>query len=72
MLMSRGQGNETGTERNIGPRCGNRIYAVLITPHHAKYFAHDLTRQAMNGMDRMSMPLFDAAVDLNPHHEESR
>ena len=42
-----------------------------LTPHHAKYFAHDLTRRATSGMDRLSMALFDAAVDLNPHQIES-
>jgi SNF2 family DNA or RNA helicase len=40
---------------------------MSLTPHHAKYFAHDLTRRAASGMDRLSMALFDAAVDLNPH-----
>ena len=42
-----------------------------LTPHHAKYFAHDLTRRAVVGMDRLSMSLFDAAVDLNPHQIEA-
>ena len=42
-----------------------------LTPHHAKYFAHDLTRRATSGMDRLSMSLFDAAVDLNPHQIEA-
>ena len=42
-----------------------------LTPYHAKYFAHDLTRRAANGMDRLSMALFDAAVDLNPHQIEA-
>ena len=44
---------------------------LTITPHHAKYFAHDLTRRAASGMDRLSMALFDAAVDLNPHQIEA-
>lgn len=44
---------------------------VMITPYHAKYFAHDLTRRAVSGMDRLSMSLFDAAVDLNPHQIEA-
>src|SRR5215210_8334860 len=43
----------------------------MLTPHHAKYFAHDLTRRAASGMDRLSMSLFDAAVDLNPHQIEA-
>ena len=37
---------------------------MSLTPHHAKYFAHDLTRRATSGMDRLSMAMFDAAVDL--------
>jgi superfamily II DNA or RNA helicase len=44
---------------------------MTITPHQAKYFAHDLTRRASSGMDRLSMALFDAAVDLNPHQIEA-
>jgi len=44
---------------------------MSITLHQSKYFAHDLTRRAANGMDRLSMALFDAAVDLNPHQIES-
>jgi superfamily II DNA or RNA helicase len=44
---------------------------MTLTPHHAKYFAHDLTRRASGGMDRLSMSLFDAAVDLNPHQIEA-
>jgi ERCC4-related helicase len=42
-----------------------------LTPYHAKYYAHDLTRRAATGMDRLSMSLFDAAVDLNPHQIEA-
>ena len=44
---------------------------MSLTPHHAKYFAHDLTRRATSGMDRLSMSLFDAAVDLTPHQIEA-
>lgn len=44
---------------------------MSITPHHAKYYAYDLTRRAASGMDRLSMALFDAAVDLNPHQIEA-
>ena len=43
----------------------------MLTPYHAKYFAHDLTRRAVSGMDRLSMSLFDASVDLNPHQIEA-
>ena len=44
---------------------------MTLTPHHARYYAHDLTRKAVTGMDRLSMSLFDAAVDLNPHQIEA-
>ncbi len=44
---------------------------MSLTPHHAKYFAYDLTRRATTGMDRLSMSLVDAAVDLNPHQIEA-
>ena len=43
----------------------------MVTAHHAKYFAHDLTRRGTGGIDRLSMSLFDAAVDLNPHQIEA-
>ncbi|MGC8560814.1 MAG: SNF2-related protein [Phycisphaerae bacterium] len=40
----------------------------MTTPYHARYFAHELTRQRQpQGIDRLSMALFDASVDLNPH-----
>src|SRR5436190_3971170 len=42
-----------------------------LTPHHAKYFAYELTRRSATGMDRLSMSLFDASVDLNPHQIEA-
>jgi len=44
---------------------------MAITPYHAKYFSHDLTRRSVNGIDRLSMSLFDASVDLNPHQIEA-
>jgi SNF2 family DNA or RNA helicase len=44
---------------------------LSLTPYHAKYFAYDLTRRSTSGMDRLSMALFDAAVDLNPHQIEA-
>ncbi len=44
---------------------------MSLTAYHAKYFAHDLTRRAVVGIDRLSMSLFDAAVDLNPHQIEA-
>lgn len=43
-----------------------------MTEYHSKYFAHEITRQASReGADRLSMALFDANVDLNPHQIEA-
>lgn len=40
----------------------------MISDYHAKYFAHELTRQRRGGgIDRIGQSLFDASVDLNPH-----
>jgi len=45
---------------------------MLLTPHQAKYIAHDLTLQhAGGGIDRLSQALFNASVDLNPHQIEA-
>src|SRR6478735_5397382 len=44
----------------------------MLSAYHAKYFAYDLTKQAPPGaVDQLSMSLFDAAVDLNPHQIEA-
>ncbi len=40
----------------------------MSTSYHAKYYAHDLTKQSSGtDPDRLSRALFDAQVDLNPH-----
>lgn len=40
----------------------------MTTPYHARCFAHELThQQGRRGGDRLSMALFHACVDLNPH-----
>jgi hypothetical protein len=40
----------------------------MSTAYHARYFAHELTRKRPAGdVDRLSMSLFNASVDLNPH-----
>lgn len=43
----------------------------MSTPYHARYFAHELTRQGGEGVERLSRSLFDACVDLNPHQIET-
>src|SRR5216684_1077298 len=41
---------------------------MQITPHQAKYFAHELTKQSpSNSFDKFAATLADAQVDLNPH-----
>lgn len=40
----------------------------MTTSYHAKLWAHQLTRKSSGSdPDRLSMSLFDASVDLNPH-----
>ncbi|GLB59190.1 SNF2-related protein [Cytobacillus sp. NCCP-133] len=44
----------------------------MSTIYHAKYFAHELTRQSTEaGVEKLSRSLFDASVDLNPHQIEA-
>lgn len=41
---------------------------MSITPYHAKYFAHELTkRYSSNSLEKFTASLSDAQVDLNPH-----
>lgn len=41
----------------------------MMTPYHARYFPHELTRQHGPGEgDGLSMAFFDACVELKPHH----
>ena len=44
---------------------------VLLTPHQAKYYSFDLAPPCGYGMDRLSMSLFDAWVQVNPHQIEA-
>lgn len=42
------------------------------TKYHAKYYANELSKKsASNDTDRISMSLFDACVQLNPHQVEA-
>ena len=44
----------------------------MSSVYHAKYFANELTRRsAVDGVAKLSVSLFDAAVDLNPHQIEA-
>lgn len=43
-----------------------------LTPYHAKYFSHELTRQLpSNDIGKFTASLQDAQVDLNPHQVEA-
>lgn len=45
---------------------------MLISPHQACFYAHELTRLgAVGEIDRLSTTLFDSKVDLNPHQVEA-
>lgn len=45
---------------------------VGITPYHAKYYAHELTKHCASGsMEKLDGALVDAQVDLNPHQAEA-
>lgn len=45
---------------------------MRLTPYHAKYFAHELTkRSSSESVDKLLSALSDAQVDLNPHQIEA-
>ncbi len=45
---------------------------MKLTPYHAKYFAHELTkRSSSESVDKLARALSDAQVDLNPHQIEA-
>lgn len=44
---------------------------MKITPYHAKFYAHELSRVGGSGVDRLGRALFDACVELNPHQIEA-
>ena len=44
----------------------------MITPYHAKYFAYELTKRcSSDSLEKLTMSLSDAQVDLNPHQVEA-
>lgn len=44
----------------------------MITPYHAAYFAHELTkRSASDSVEKLAGALVDAQVDLNPHQVDA-
>ena len=47
-------------------------YKTQLTPYHAKYFAHELTRRySSDSLQKLAASLSDAQVDLNPHQVEA-
>jgi adenine-specific DNA-methyltransferase len=43
-----------------------------VTPYHAKYFAHGLTKRCpSDSIEKLAEALVDAQVDLNPHQVEA-
>lgn len=46
--------------------------ALMLTPYHAKYFAHELTKRcSSDSIEKLASALVDAQVDLNPHQIEA-
>ncbi len=44
----------------------------MITPYHAKYYAHEITaKKPAHLIDRLTYSLVEASVDLNPHQIEA-
>lgn len=44
----------------------------MLTPYHAAYFAHELTRKsASDDPSKLGASLYSAAVDLNPHQVDA-
>src|SRR5579885_3089641 len=45
---------------------------MKLTPYHARYFAHELTKRSSSAsIDSLTSALADAQVDLNPHQVEA-
>ena len=45
---------------------------MSLTAHHAKYFAHELTKRcSSDSIEKLAGALVDAQVDLNPHQIEA-
>ncbi len=45
---------------------------MTLTPHHAKYFAYELTKRcSSDSIEKLAGALVDAQVDLNPHQVEA-
>ncbi|MEI8372183.1 MAG: SNF2-related protein [Planctomycetota bacterium] len=54
------------------PRVAAEAVDMRLTPYHAKYIAHELTRRcASDSIEKLTSVLSDAQVDLNPHQIEA-
>jgi len=48
------------------------ISEMNLTPYHAKYYAHELTKRCpSDSIEKLASALVDAQVDLNPHQVEA-
>ena len=46
--------------------------SAVLTPHHAKYFAYELTKRCSpDSVEKLAGALVDAQVDLNPHQVDA-
>lgn len=59
-------------ERKATDKQGIESQQSTLTPYHAKYYAHELTKRcAADSMEKLAGTLVDAQVDLNPHQVEA-
>lgn len=50
----------------------NGMNSHTLTPYHAKYFAHEITKRCpSDSIEKLASALVDAQVDLNPHQIEA-
>src|ERR1035437_6422355 len=49
-----------------------KVSRMSLTPYHAKYFAHELTRRcSSDNVDKLAGAVASAQVDLNPHQVDA-
>jgi len=71
LTLGREQGNVVGMQ-SITSVNDTSAYGQSLTPYHAKYFAHELTKRCPpDSVEKLAGALADAQVDLNPHQVDA-
>jgi hypothetical protein len=61
-----------GNKRVVTVRSDSVIIQIHVTVHHAKYFAHELTKRCpSDSVEKLASALSNAQVALNPHQIEA-